>query len=71
MTFSGVDSLWLEGPQGAVRELERVPPGRYKVLAIFEQTPVTALAGVAVRAGEKVELTCVKAFAQCKETGRQ
>lgn len=68
VSYSGAEALWLEGPSGAVRDLEHVPPGRYKVLAVFGDTGVVvANMGVTIQPGKRSVLTCVAAFAQCKE----
>jgi serine/threonine protein kinase len=67
VTFSGASELWLVGPSGEVRDLSKVPPGRYKVMAVFPAVgAVSAHGGVTVQAGEDLVLACVADFAQCK-----
>jgi serine/threonine protein kinase len=67
VTFSGASQLWLVGPSGEVHDLTKVPPGRYKVMAVFPAVgAVSAHGGVTIEAGENVVLACVADFAQCK-----
>lgn len=70
VTFAGADRLWLQAWNSTteLRDLDAVPPGRYRIFAVFPNSAEASGAGeVTIRAGQAVHLVCVPDFARCKQ----
>ncbi len=63
---SGATSIQLVGSDGSTHQTGKIPPGVYRISAVFETKGAVANAGdVTVIAGVSISLTCNEQFAKC------
>jgi serine/threonine protein kinase len=65
-TFTGADAAWLVGADGREHRGREVPPGAYKVMAVFPGRADAVSAGsVTVKEGAESAVKCVAAMTRC------